>query len=82
MQVRLCMKRGFQRLSGDKTYEFVRILATTVVSLVLGSIYYNLKPAASSMNDRCILLYFAVLFNALITCLEVRSLELRVRTVG
>ncbi|KAI2466733.1 ABC-2 type transporter-domain-containing protein [Annulohypoxylon bovei var. microspora] len=74
MQIRLCMNRGFQRMMGDKTFVVVTILANFVISLTLGSIYYKLDPVAESMNSRCILLYFAIVFNALSSALEIFSL--------
>ncbi|KAH9997170.1 ABC-2 type transporter-domain-containing protein, partial [Xylariaceae sp. FL0662B] len=74
MQVRLCMTRGFQRLLGDKTFFIVTVLANLIMALALGSIYYDLPQTADSMNSRCILLYFAILFNALSSALEIFSL--------
>ncbi|KAI1075018.1 ABC-2 type transporter-domain-containing protein [Whalleya microplaca] len=74
MQVQLCMTRGFQRLLGDKTFFIVTVLANLIMSLALGSIYYNLPPTVDSLNRRCILLYFAILFNALSSALEIFSL--------
>ncbi|KAI0106740.1 ABC-2 type transporter-domain-containing protein [Daldinia grandis] len=74
MQIRLCMTRGFQRIAGDKTFVVVTILANLIISLVLGSIYYKLPPVAESMNSRCVLLYFSIVFNALSSALEIFSL--------
>ncbi|KAI0139473.1 ABC-2 type transporter-domain-containing protein [Hypoxylon sp. NC0597] len=74
MQIHLCMSRGFQRIAGDKTFVVVTILANFVISLTLGSIYYKLPPVAESMNSRCVLLYFAIVFNSLSSALEIFSL--------
>ncbi|KAI2776680.1 ABC-2 type transporter-domain-containing protein [Daldinia loculata] len=74
MQIRLCMTRGFQRIAGDQTFVIVTILANLVISLVLGSIYYKLPPVAESMNSRCVLLYFSIVFSALSSALEIFSL--------
>lgn len=73
MQIRLCMTRGFQRIAGDMTFVIVTILANLIISLVLGSIYYKLPPVAESMNSRCVLLYFSIVFSALSSALEVTS---------
>ena len=70
MQVHLCMTRGFQRLRGDMTFFLVTVFGNLVVSLVLGSVFYDLPSTAASMNSRCILLFFAILFNALSSALE------------
>ncbi|KAF7532185.1 hypothetical protein G7054_g8168 [Neopestalotiopsis clavispora] len=74
MQIQLCITRGFQRLQGDKLFFIVTVAANFIVSLVLGSIFYNMEPVADSLNSRCILLYFAILFNALSSALEIFSL--------
>ncbi|KAI1635230.1 ABC-2 type transporter-domain-containing protein [Biscogniauxia mediterranea] len=73
-QVQLCMTRGIQRLKGDLTFFAVTVAANFVVSLALGSIYYNLAPTADTVNKKCIMLYFAILFNALSSALEIFSL--------
>ena len=65
------MTRGFQRLRGDMTYFGVTVAANLVVALALGSCYYDLAPTAETLNSKCILLYFAILFNALSSALEV-----------
>lgn len=75
MQVWLCMTRGYQRLSGDKLFFFVTVLGNLVISLVLGSIFFDLPADASSMNSRCILIFFAILFNGLSSALEVRLMH-------
>jgi ATP-binding cassette, subfamily G (WHITE), member 2, PDR len=72
MQIRLCMTRGFQRLAGDKLFTAVTIAAMFIMALVLGSIFYDLAATADTLNSKCILLYFAILFNALSSALEVR----------
>ncbi|KAE9568421.1 ZEB2-regulated ABC transporter 1 [Colletotrichum fructicola] len=74
MQVWLCMTRGYQRLSGDKLFFFVTVLGNMVISLVLGSIFFDLPADASSMNSRCILIFFAILFNGLSSALEILTL--------
>lgn len=76
MQVWLCMTRGYQRLYGDKLFFFLTVLGNLVISLVLGSIFFDLPGDASSMNSRCILIFFAILFNGLSSALEVRLLQI------
>ncbi|KAF9878804.1 hypothetical protein CkaCkLH20_03704 [Colletotrichum karsti] len=74
MQVWLCMTRGYQRLLGDKLFFIVTVLGNLVISLVLGSIFFDLPSDASSMNSRCVLLFFAILFNGLSSALEILTL--------
>lgn len=71
MQIWLCMTRGYQRLLGDWLFFVVTVGGNLVISLVLGSIFFDLPSDASSMNSRCILLFFAILFNGLSSALEV-----------
>ncbi|CAK7210420.1 Multidrug resistance protein [Sporothrix eucalyptigena] len=73
-QILLCMHRGVQRLRGDATFFVVTVAGNFVVSLVLGSVFYQLPDDASSINSRCIVLFFAILFNALSSALEILSL--------
>ncbi|KAM5368274.1 hypothetical protein ACJZ2D_009640 [Fusarium nematophilum] len=74
MQIRLCMTRGVQRLLGDKTFFVVTVLGNLVMSLVLGSVYFDLATTAETMNSRCSVLFFAILFNGLSSALEILSL--------
>lgn len=74
MQIRLCLKRGILRLLGDKTFFIVTVLGNLVISLVLGSVYFDLPENAESMNSRCSVLFFAILFNGLSSALEVSTL--------
>lgn len=71
MQVQLCLSRGLQRLRGDMVFFTITVSANLVIALALGSIYYDLAPTAETLNSKCILLYFAILFNALSCALEV-----------
>jgi hypothetical protein len=65
------MTRGVQRLLGDKTFFIVTVGGNLFMSLVLGSVYFDLAEAAETMNSRCSVLFFAILFNGLSSSLEV-----------
>lgn len=71
MQVKLCMVRGFQRLWAEMTFALVTVFGNLVISLVLGSVFYDLNETTGSFYGRGALLYFAILFNALSNALEV-----------
>lgn len=71
MQIKICMIRGFQRLAGEKTFAVITIVGNLVISLVLGSIFFNLPDNTASFYGRGALLFIAVLFNALTSALEV-----------
>lgn len=58
---------------GDSTFFFATVLGNFFLSLVLGSVFYSLDDSTASFVDRCVLLFFAVLFNALSSALEVST---------
>ncbi|KAI9743048.1 MAG: hypothetical protein M1818_003343 [Claussenomyces sp. TS43310] len=74
MQVRLCMTRGFQRLRGELTFPLITVTGNLVISLVLGSVFYDLDETTESFFGRDALLFFAILFNALSNALEILPL--------
>jgi ATP-binding cassette subfamily G (WHITE) protein 2 (PDR) len=71
MQVHLCMTRGLHRLLGDKTFFFITAGGNFAISLVLGSVFFDLPNTAESMSSRCSIIFFAILFNGLSSALEV-----------
>lgn len=70
-QVALCVRRGFQRIRGEMAFSLVTVFGMVLISLILGSVFYDLPNNTASLNNRCILLFFALLFNALNSSLEV-----------
>jgi hypothetical protein len=58
---------------GDKTFFIVTVFGNFLMALLLGSVFYDLPDDTSSLNNRCILLFFALLFNALNSSLEVSN---------
>ena len=73
-QVNLCLWRGFKRLYGDPSLTFVQLFANSVMALVLGSIWYNLKSDTASFFQRGALIFFAVLMNGFAASLEILTL--------
>jgi ATP-binding cassette, subfamily G (WHITE), member 2, PDR len=71
MQVKLCVRRGFQRLGGDKSLLITGIIGNTVMALIVGSVFYNLQDNTASLYSRGALLFFAILLNAFASALEV-----------
>ncbi|KNB12379.1 hypothetical protein FOXG_11989 [Fusarium oxysporum f. sp. lycopersici 4287] len=74
MQIHLCIGRGVKRLLGDKTFFVVTIAVNFVMSLVLGSVYFDLPSTAEAMNRRASVIFFAILFNGLSSALEILAL--------
>ncbi|KAF1984195.1 ABC drug exporter AbcA [Aulographum hederae CBS 113979] len=73
-QIRLCLWRGFQRLKGDPTVTFTQIFGNSIMALVIGSVFYNLKQDTASFYQRGALLFFAMLMNAFGSALEILTL--------
>ncbi|KAM3455693.1 hypothetical protein NHJ6243_008442 [Beauveria neobassiana] len=73
-QVELCLWRSFKRLKADPSITISSLFGNSVMALVIASVFYNLKPDTSSFYQRCALLFFAVLINALGSGLEMLTL--------
>lgn len=73
-QVRLALWRGYRRLLADPGFTIASLIFNLVISLLLGSMYYNLKPDTSSLYYRGGVVFFAILFNAFASQLEVCTL--------
>lgn len=73
-QVKLCLWRGYQRLKADPSVTISSLFGNTIISLVIASIFYNLKADTSTFFQRGALLFFAVLMNALGCGLEMLTL--------
>ncbi|KAK7515313.1 ABC-2 type transporter-domain-containing protein [Phyllosticta citriasiana] len=73
-QVRLCLWRGFQRLKGDPSITLTQLFGNSIMALILSSVFYNLPSNTTSFFSRCALLFFAILFNAFGSALEILTL--------
>jgi ATP-binding cassette subfamily G (WHITE) protein 2 (PDR) len=73
-QVQLCLWRGWQRLKGDPSVTVGSLIGNVIMSFIIGSVWYNLQPVASSFFQRGALIFFAVLMNAFSSALEILTL--------
>ncbi|KAI9831805.1 MAG: hypothetical protein M1819_004702 [Sarea resinae] len=73
-QIRLCVVRGFQRLRGDPSLTFTALFGNFAMSLIVGSVFYNMPHTTASFFQRGSLLFFAVLLNAFSSALEILTL--------
>jgi ATP-binding cassette subfamily G (WHITE) protein 2 (PDR) len=73
-QVKLCLWRGFQRLIGDPSLTFTQLFGNFIMSLVIGSLFFNLDDGTDSFYSRGALLFFAILMNAFGSALEILTL--------
>ncbi|KAL2847588.1 ABC-2 type transporter-domain-containing protein [Aspergillus pseudodeflectus] len=73
-QVTLCLVRGFQRLRGDASLTTTALIGNFFMSLIIGSVFYDLPQDTSSFFGRGVLLFYAVLLSAFSSALEILTL--------
>ncbi len=74
MQIRLCLRRAYQRMRNDLPTTLSTVVVQTVLSLIIGSIFFNSPDTSSAFFQKGAVLFFAVLMNALITINEILTL--------
>jgi hypothetical protein len=70
-QIKLTLWRGWRRLLADPGFTIASLIFNLIMALVLGSMFFNLKDDSSSFYYRGGLIFFALLFNAFASQLEV-----------
>lgn len=70
-QVQLCLWRSWKRLLADPAFTLAQLTFNLIMGFVLGSTFYNLAADTSSLYYRGGLIFFAMLFNAFASELEV-----------
>ncbi|KAK9465563.1 ABC-2 type transporter-domain-containing protein [Lipomyces arxii] len=73
-QMRILIKRGFQRQKGDKPYLITSIVASIVQSLIIGSLFYNVPRSFEGSFSRSGVLFFSILFFTLNSVAEMAVL--------
>lgn len=74
MQVKYIMLRNWKRTLGDPSLTIVTFFGNTVMGLIIGSVFFQLHNDTSSFYLRGSVMFFAVMFNAYASILEVFSL--------
>jgi ABC-type multidrug transport system permease subunit len=90
MQIKLCMKRSYQRTVNDKTATVTIVcgqiimglspkrlsqnLTNSCSALIIGSIFYGTVDSTASFFSKGAVLFFAILLNALIAITEINTL--------
>ncbi|ODV77050.1 multidrug resistance protein [Suhomyces tanzawaensis NRRL Y-17324] len=74
MQVRYLMGRNILRVKGDPSVSISSISGQVIMALVLSSVFYNMKSVTSSFYYRGASMFFAVLYNAFASLLEIMSM--------
>ncbi|CAI4213418.1 unnamed protein product [Parascedosporium putredinis] len=73
-QVNLCLWRGYRRLIGDPSLTVGALIGNFIMSLIIGSVFYNLDMTTASFFKRGALIFFACLMNAFASALEILTL--------
>ncbi|KAH7159764.1 putative ABC multidrug transporter [Dactylonectria estremocensis] len=74
MQIRLCIQRAYQRLRNDLPTAMSTVIVQVIMSLIIGSIFYNSPNTSNAFFQKGAVLFFAVLMNALITMNEILTI--------
>ena len=74
MQVKYLIGRNFLRVKGDPSITIFSIFGQGAMGLILSSVFYNLSQTTGSFYYRGASMFFAVLFNAFASLLEIMSL--------
>ncbi|CAI7650812.1 unnamed protein product [Penicillium glandicola] len=74
MQIRLCIARAWQRTRNDIPALIATAVGQIAVSLIIGSLFYNIPEDTAGLGQRASVLFLAVLTNALISMLEINTL--------
>ena len=69
-QIRICIRRGFERIFNDLAPPLSAITGNAIVSIILGSIFYNMPENTSTFYGRGVLLFFTVLTNTFLGAFE------------
>lgn len=70
-QMRLTIKRGFQRVKGDAAYTYTNVAGSIIQALIMGSLFYHISSATTGAFSRGGIIFFALLFNALSALAEI-----------
>ncbi|CAN3356086.1 pleiotropic ABC efflux transporter of multiple drugs Cdr1p [Diutina catenulata] len=74
MQTRYIVARNFLRMKGDSSVPTFSVISQVVMALILSSVFYNLNQTTGSFYYRGAAMFFAVLYNAFSSSLEIMSL--------
>ncbi|VEU19287.1 DEKNAAC100857 [Brettanomyces naardenensis] len=74
MQVRYLTRRAFQRIRNDFSLPGFTIFVNFLMALLNGSVFFNLQNTTADIYNRGACLFFACLFNSLMSLLEVFAL--------
>ncbi|OQD87237.1 hypothetical protein PENANT_c006G05357 [Penicillium antarcticum] len=74
MQLRLCLVRAHRRSLNDRAGIIATAVVQVVISVLIGSLFYNIPDTSAGLSQRASVIFLAVLTNNLIALLEINIL--------
>lgn len=74
MQIKYICLRDYWRILGDPSIMLFSVISNIIMGLILSSLFYNLSATTGTFYYRSAAMFFAVLFNAFSSLLEIMSL--------
>lgn len=74
MQIKLCLRRAWQREMNDMTIAVVTVVSNALIFVVLSTAFVNLPDDTSSFFSRGALIFFSILMAAFASVLEILTL--------
>lgn len=68
------MRRNFVRIRRDPSLTIIGLVSRMAIGFIIGSSLYNQKDVTSSFYSRWAALFFGLLFNTLLTIIEVLTI--------
>ncbi|KAF2759425.1 putative ABC multidrug transporter [Pseudovirgaria hyperparasitica] len=73
-QILLCIRRAFQRLSRNISPALSGTFGNVVMAVIVGSVFLGQDSTTASLDNRSVLIFFAVLLNAFMSAFEVLTI--------
>ncbi|KAI1089119.1 ABC-2 type transporter-domain-containing protein [Rostrohypoxylon terebratum] len=70
-QTLACLSRAIQRSKANATADISAIIANTILGVIIGSLFFKLPEDAENLQQRSVLLFFALMVNAFVPGSEV-----------
>ena len=74
MQIRLCIRRAYQRMWNDKSATISKFMTQIIQGLIVGSIFYNTPNSTDALFAKGSVLFCVVLVNTLMSVAEIPAL--------
>ncbi|KAF4637494.1 hypothetical protein G7Y89_g601 [Cudoniella acicularis] len=69
-QIRICVVRGIQVIRNDFAPPISNIIGNVIMSVILGSMFFNMSETTDSFFGRSVLLFFTILLNTFLGAFE------------